>query len=90
VTPPFILRARCGRTRFLYGSLPSYLSPRTLGWLIEKEDKRFFVPTMGYFSREEKDEMLARGMAVDRSLFHQEYEDLVTALSPADESVKNP
>jgi len=55
-----------------------------LGWLvdfyprhIEKEDKQFFVPAMDYFTREEKDDLIARGYALDSRLLHQEFEDLL-------------
>jgi hemerythrin-like domain-containing protein len=54
-----------------------------LGWLvdfyprhIEKEDKQFFIPVMDYFTREEKDAMVARGYAVDSRVFHEEFEAL--------------
>jgi hemerythrin-like domain-containing protein len=44
---------------------------------IEKEDKHFFLPVMDYFSREEKDAMIAAGHALDSRLLHEEYEELV-------------
>ncbi len=60
-----------------------------LAWLIdfyprhiEKEDKRFFIPIMDYFTREEKDAMIARGYELDSRLLHREFEDfLLKALS---------
>ena len=61
-----------------------------LGWLvdfyprhIEKEDKHFFIPVMDYFSRQEKDALIAQGYAVDSRLFHQEFEDMVMAADAA-------
>ncbi|MCF8063157.1 MAG: hemerythrin domain-containing protein [Deltaproteobacteria bacterium] len=47
---------------------------------IEKEDKRFFLPVMEYFSEEERDRMLEEGHAFDSDLLHREYDDLVSAL----------
>lgn len=40
---------------------------------IEKEDKNFFLPIMGYFSSEEKEAMLAEGYRFDADLLHEEY-----------------
>jgi hemerythrin-like domain-containing protein len=61
-----------------------------LGWFvdfyprhIEKEDKRFFIPVMDYFTRGEKDAMIAQGDALDSRLLHQEFEDLVRSVGPA-------
>jgi len=47
---------------------------------IEKEDKHFFVPVMGYFSKEEKDAMLQEGYELDSKLMHEEYEKRVREL----------
>lgn len=44
---------------------------------IRKEDKNFFLPIMGYFSPEEKEEMIREGNELDSRLIHQEYESLV-------------
>jgi hemerythrin-like domain-containing protein len=44
---------------------------------IEKEDKRFFVPCMGYFSRQEQDEMLKEFWEFDRQLIHEKYAAIV-------------
>jgi hemerythrin-like domain-containing protein len=44
---------------------------------IEKEDKNFFLPIMGYFSKEEKDEMLTEGYRFDADLLHEEYQKTV-------------
>lgn len=44
---------------------------------IEKEDKHFFMPIMAYFSKEEKDAMLAEGYEFDGNLLHQHYQDMV-------------
>jgi hemerythrin-like domain-containing protein len=45
---------------------------------IEKEDRHFFLPCMEYFSREEKDAMLAQEYEFDRNLIHQIYKEKVT------------
>ncbi|MGE5840346.1 MAG: hemerythrin domain-containing protein, partial [Deltaproteobacteria bacterium] len=44
---------------------------------IEKEDKNFFLPIMGYFSKEEKDAMLNEGYRFDADLLHEEYQKTV-------------
>jgi hemerythrin-like domain-containing protein len=44
---------------------------------IEKEDRNFFLPVMGYFSQEEKNAMLAEGYRFDADLLHGEYQSLV-------------
>jgi hemerythrin-like domain-containing protein len=44
---------------------------------IEKEDKHFFLPIMGYFSKEEKDAMLMEGYQFDADLLHEEYQKIV-------------
>jgi hemerythrin-like domain-containing protein len=44
---------------------------------IEKEDKHFFLPVMGYFSKEEKDAMLREGFEFDQSLIHDKYKQIV-------------
>ena len=44
---------------------------------IEKEDRHFFQPVMGYFTEEERDEMLEEGFAFDRRLIHRRYEETV-------------
>jgi hemerythrin-like domain-containing protein len=40
---------------------------------IEKEDKHFFIPAMGYLSRSEQEAMLEAERAFDRSLIHEMY-----------------
>jgi len=40
---------------------------------IEKEDKNFFLPIMGYFSKEEREAMLTEGYRFDADLLHEEY-----------------
>jgi hemerythrin-like domain-containing protein len=45
---------------------------------IEKEDRHFFIPTMKYFSREEKDAMLREEYDFDRDLIHEIYRQYVT------------
>jgi hemerythrin-like domain-containing protein len=47
---------------------------------IEKEDKRFFVPCMEYFSRQEQDEMLDEFWEFDRQLIHEKYAAIVGRL----------
>jgi len=44
---------------------------------IEKEDKNFFLPIMGYFSKEEKETMLSEGYRFDADLLHEEYQEIV-------------
>lgn len=44
---------------------------------IEKEDKHFFMPVMGYFTDSEKDAMLKEGYAFDQNLIHEKYRDVV-------------
>jgi hemerythrin-like domain-containing protein len=44
---------------------------------IEKEDKHFFIPSMDYFSQEEKDAMLHEGYEFDRNLIHEKYRSIV-------------
>lgn len=44
---------------------------------IEKEDKHFFIPVMGYFSQDEKDAMLKEGYDFDQKLIHEKYEKTV-------------
>jgi len=47
---------------------------------IEKEDKRFFIPCMEYFSRQEQDEMLKEFWEFDKRLIHEKYAALVAQL----------
>lgn len=47
---------------------------------IEKEDKKFFLPVMRYFSREEQDIMLAQFAEFDRHLIHEKYQNSVAQL----------
>jgi hemerythrin-like domain-containing protein len=44
---------------------------------IEKEDKNFFLPIMGYFSKEEKEALLVEGYRFDAALLHEEYQKTV-------------
>lgn len=44
---------------------------------IEKEDRRFFLPCMEYFSMEEKDTMLREEQEFDKDLIHQLYAEKV-------------
>jgi hemerythrin-like domain-containing protein len=50
---------------------------------IEKEDKHFFVPVMGYFTKEEREAMLKEGYEFDGNLLHQEYQDIVNKAEKA-------
>ena len=45
---------------------------------IEKEDRRFFIPIMDYFSKEEKEAMLNEEYEFDRVLIHEIYRAKVT------------
>jgi hemerythrin-like domain-containing protein len=47
---------------------------------IHKEDKQFFIPAMGYLSKEEQDQMLNEFFAFDRKLFHDKYTEIVDSL----------
>jgi hemerythrin-like domain-containing protein len=44
---------------------------------IQKEDRDFFIPVMGYFSQEEKEAMIKAGYESDSRLLHEEYAELV-------------
>jgi rubredoxin/hemerythrin-like domain-containing protein len=44
---------------------------------IETEDKRFFIPSMDYFSQKERDEMLEDFLDFDRRMIHEKYEGMV-------------
>ena len=50
---------------------------------IEKEDKHFFMPVMGYFTESEKDAMLRQGYDFDQRLIHDKYRDLVEGFERA-------
>ena len=47
---------------------------------IEKEDKRFFIPIMSYFSKDEQDKMLVQFAEFDRQLIHEKYQKVVENL----------
>ncbi len=47
---------------------------------IEKEDKHFFLPSMGYFSEAEKAQMLEQIWEFDRKMIHETYRRLVAGL----------
>jgi hemerythrin-like domain-containing protein len=51
---------------------------------IEKEDRRFFVPAMEYFTPAEQQAMLAEMYEFDRGLIHERYEAVVAALENSD------
>jgi hemerythrin-like domain-containing protein len=44
---------------------------------IQKEDKRFFIPAMGYFSEQEQAAMLAESERFETGLLHQIYHEMV-------------
>ena len=44
---------------------------------IEIEDKRFFIPVMEYFSKNEQDAMLKEGYEFDKKLIHETYQNIV-------------
>lgn len=44
---------------------------------IEKEDKGFFHPAMGYFTEQELDNMLEEFWEFDRKMIHEEYQIIV-------------
>jgi len=45
---------------------------------IEKEDKRFFLPIMSYFNKDEQGAMLNEFNEFDRKFIHVKYKDIVT------------
>ena len=47
---------------------------------IEKEDKRFFLPCMEYFTKEEQEKMLQEFWDFDRALIHEKYKKVLTNL----------
>lgn len=47
---------------------------------IDKEDQRFFLPCMDYFTQEEQDRMLEECQEFDRNLVHGIYADAVSGL----------
>jgi len=47
---------------------------------IEKEDKRFFIPVMKYFTQEEQDAMLDEFWEFDKTLIHEKYQQVVSNL----------
>ena len=51
---------------------------------IEKEDKRFFIPCMNYFTDAEKDAMLNEMSEFDRSMIHEKYTKVVEGYEKRD------
>lgn len=47
---------------------------------IEKEDKRFFIPVMNYFSKEEQNAMLQEFWDFDKTLIHEKYKKILEDL----------
>ena len=50
---------------------------------IEKEDKHFFIPCMGYFTETEQQSILREEWEFDRSLIHERYRNMVIAAEKA-------
>src|SRR4030067_3235222 len=48
---------------------------------IEKEDKHFFLPSMEYFNKEERNAMLQEFGEFDKGLIHEKYKQLVERFS---------
>lgn len=48
---------------------------------IEKEDKHFFLPSMEYFNKEERNAMLQEFGEFDKGLIHEKYKQLVGRFS---------
>ena len=44
---------------------------------IEKEDRHFFAPSMGYFGKQELDDMLQEFWEFDRKMIHEKYKKIV-------------
>ena len=44
---------------------------------IEKEDRQFFMPVMGYFNKQEQDAMLQEFYEFDRNLIHATYRSII-------------
>jgi len=55
---------------------------------IEKEDRRFFVPVMEYFTPAEQQAMLAEMHEFDRGLIHERYEAVVAAFENSDTATR--
>lgn len=47
---------------------------------IAKEDKRFFIPVMDYFDKQEQKGMLEQMREFDRKLIHEKYEKIIKEL----------
>jgi hemerythrin-like domain-containing protein len=47
---------------------------------VDKEEKHFFIPAMGYFTNEEKDRMLKAFAGFDARLIHEKYRKMVSRL----------
>jgi hemerythrin-like domain-containing protein len=47
---------------------------------IEKEDRQFFMPVMGYFTKQEQDTMLQEFYEFDRNLVHAAYRGIIERL----------
>lgn len=49
---------------------------------IEKEERHFFPPSMGYFTKQELDDMLQRFWEFDRKMIHEKYREVVDNIKP--------
>jgi hemerythrin-like domain-containing protein len=47
---------------------------------IEKEDKRFFIPCMDYFTEAERQTILGEEWEFDRNLIHEKYKNIVVSI----------
>ncbi len=77
-----------GKLRYLAGE-PNALGEiiEAVEWLvdfypvhIEKEDRHFFMPVMGYFTKQEQDAMLEEMYEFDKTLIHSIYRTVVEKL----------
>jgi len=47
---------------------------------IEKEDKKFFLPAMKYFTKKEQDEMIAQFADFDKNVVQAQYKEKIQCL----------
>lgn len=81
----------CARERYIAGDKAAFgdihKAVKTVVELypphIQKEDERFFLPCMEYFTRQEKDAMIVEFEEFDRGPIHEKYKSLVNALEAA-------
>lgn len=78
----------CARQRYLAGDKAAFgdiqVSVKTIVELypahILKEDRRFFLPCMEYFTEQEKENMILEFTEFDRNLVHEKYKEMVKEL----------